>query len=138
MWKIILLLGIMCTLLFTINGQERTEQFVEYWKWVALGFASCFVVWQTIVLVNFAYRWSMTWYKALVQTESKVASFFWRASLWFIGLLLVLFAAFGYLLMAFVYTKSPSGVSDSHCEINKWFVLATGCGCILVFGPGSL
>ena len=66
--------------------------------------------------------------------ELKVASFCWQASLWLIGLLLILFATFGYLLMAVVYTKTPSGITDGPCEINKWFVVSTGCGCFLVFG----
>ena len=64
---------------------EAGGDFVVYWKWVGLVFGSLFVIWQTIVLVRFAFTWSTSWYKAAQQAQSEerdCASRMWKAGLW--------------------------------------------------------
>ena len=139
MWKILLLLGLLATVLFTIDGQQdgATSDFITYWKWIALGFGSLFIVWQTIVLVKFSYTWSSTWYRAAIESNSKASSFCWKFGLWAIGLLFVVFAILANYLMVMIFTNNPSNVRDetdrqTNCEINYWFIISTAAGSGLI------
>lgn len=138
-WKILLLLGLLATVLFTIDGQQDgdTSDFITYWKWIALGFGSLFIVWQTIVLVKFSYTWSSTWYRAAIESNSKASSFCWKFGLWAIGLLFVAFAILANYLMVMIFSNNPSNVRDgtdrqTNCEINYWFIISTAAGSGLI------
>ena len=93
LWKYLTILGIYCLFLF-ISGKSllnpnKDEGFIYSWMYVGLAFASLFIIWKMIVLVNLANMWSTSWYAASLETPSKCKSYGWRTGVASLGLLMI-------------------------------------------------
>ena len=125
--------GLIIGLLMSLSVQS--EVFVNVWKWIGLVFGSLFVIWQTVVLVRFAYEWSKSWYKALKEAEKAerhCSARMWRGGLWIIGLFLVFGSTAANVMMVYFFTESPSGVRNDNCNTSYWFIVSTSIGSFLV------
>ena len=113
----------------------QSETFINVWKWIGLVFGSLFVIWQTVVLVRFAYQWSTSWYKAMktaTNEENTCVARLWGTGLWSIGLALIIGSTAANTMMVFFFTESPSGVTTGNCQTSFWFIVSASIGSFLV------
>ena len=91
--KYLAILGIYCLFLFnsgkSLLNPNKDEGFIYSWMYIGLAFASLFIVWKMIVLVNLANHWSTSWYRASLETPSKWKSYGWRIAVASVGLLMI-------------------------------------------------
>ena len=128
-WKFLIISGLFVGL---IKGIGSNEDFLEIWKWIALGFGTLFIFWQMTVFVNFAYDWGRSWADAAHRSPKRAGKCRWYFAIWFFAILLILGTAGAYVTIYFIYTETPSGITSGLCEQNKWFILGSSGACGLV------
>jgi len=125
LWKFLIISGLFVGLYVGIAYNGVSTSFLEIWKWIALIFGSLFIFWQMTVFVNFAYDWGKSWGQAAKRSPSKTGTCCWYMAIAFFSFILICATAGCYLILYYSFTKSPSGVVDQECEINKWFIVAS-------------
>ena len=45
-------------------------QFLEVWRYIAIGVASLFLLWQMVAYVKFSHQWAGSWYQASVEAKA--------------------------------------------------------------------
>jgi len=101
-----------------------------------------------IVFVNFASQWSESWEQAATKASSTCWKVSWYSLIWLLSGLILAVTAFCFYLMGVIFVDTPSGATEakldisesiqewqidiSNCEINKWFIVASGIACVFL------
>jgi hypothetical protein len=101
-----------------------------------------------IVFVNFASQWSESWEQAATKASSTCWKASWYTLIWLLSGFILALTAFCFYLMGIIFVDTPSGATESkldisdsiqewqidisNCEINKWFIVASGIACVFL------
>jgi len=98
-------------------------QFLEVWRYIAIGVASLFLLWQMVAYVKFSHQWASSWYQASVEAKSTCRSVCWLLLIWTVSVLCLFGAVVSFIGMFYIYSETMRKSSN-----RKW----TGIRAVLV------
>ncbi|CBY35820.1 unnamed protein product, partial [Oikopleura dioica] len=152
-WKLVVVTGIIVGMGYVMfyhfeDKKDAVDMFLEVWMWIGVATGSLFILWQMIVFVNFASQWSESWEQAATKASSTCWKVSWYSLIWLLSGLILAVTAFCFYLMGVIFVDTPSGATEakldisesiqewqidiSNCEINKWFIIASGIACVFL------
>ena len=103
--------------IFSFFSTEMTPvgQFLEVWRYIAIGVASLFLLWQMVAYVKFSHQWASSWYQASVEAKSTCRRVCWLLLIWTVSVLCLFGAVVSFIGMFYIYSETMRKSSN-----RKW------------------
>ncbi|ESO02192.1 hypothetical protein HELRODRAFT_94435 [Helobdella robusta] len=120
--KVVVLIAV-CLATFFI---PRDELFSTVWMYIGMVGGTLFIIFQLMLLVDFAYRWHCRWNHYARGTEKHGPNKRWLCALYFFGTLFLVLMCSSCVLLFVFYTR------HEECLENKVFILLNSSLCLLM------
>ena len=115
--------------IFSFFSTEMTPvaQFLEVWRYIAIGVASLFLLWQMVAYVKFSHQWASSWYQASIEAKSSCRRVCWLLLIWTVSVLCLFGAVVSFIGMFYIYSETMRKSSN-----RKWIGIKE---VLVIFSP---